>query len=519
MTRPALGIAALLTLCTAAAADQFVRPSGSMFLVNGQPFRFVGYNLRGACHYGYRDAIPPSTFNDLPINLDYCAQTHARVIRVFAPYRTLSPQQTGDRLEAVLDACAARGMYVIVALIDVYHGTGMCPAGDEGAYTFEGCCGLWLLGHEWYLSGYKANYKPQAQYLAQRFRGHPAVFAWQLGNEIRDIGHGATFKAFAHDMAAAIRTADPNHMLSIGLIGAWHADTDSVELYRPFDFVATHNYNGTGDDDTWIARAINKPYVVDAAGSKLDTFGPNRADDSAADMNKWFTQRSSRGYMNWALMATPYQNGDGDHMFGIDYVLPGHAADFDDYTNLYAAWGSQFATPSSLVGSPLMAEAEGWMGDPIEPGTLNVSGLGFLPFEFSVSSSAGWLSVTPAVGQANVAPLAVQLNYDPAGLPEGTHTANLTILAPDVGNSPLNVPVQLTLTLRRGDFDADGDIDQDDYGRFQACLSPASGTPHPGGQCSRADYDRDRDVDSDDVTRFLACRTAPGTPATSACLQ
>lgn len=54
-----------------------------------------------------------------------------------------------------------------------------------------------------------------------------------------------------------------------------------------------------------------------------------------------------------------------------------------------------------------------------------------------------------------------------------------------------------------GDFDADGDVDQEDFGTFQACLSGSS-VPFEAG-CEKADLHTDQDVDLDDFGIFQAC--------------
>ncbi len=65
-----------------------------------------------------------------------------------------------------------------------------------------------------------------------------------------------------------------------------------------------------------------------------------------------------------------------------------------------------------------------------------------------------------------------------------------------------------------GDFDLDGDVDQEDFGRFQACYSgfdPAA----PG--CEAARMDPDLDVDAEDFTLFFGCMTPPGGDASVTC--
>lgn len=69
-----------------------------------------------------------------------------------------------------------------------------------------------------------------------------------------------------------------------------------------------------------------------------------------------------------------------------------------------------------------------------------------------------------------------------------------------------------------GDFDADGDVDQADFGQFQACLT-GPGVFQPIIECTPALLDEDEDVDQDDFGIFQACYSGPGVPASDTCNQ
>lgn len=64
----------------------------------------------------------------------------------------------------------------------------------------------------------------------------------------------------------------------------------------------------------------------------------------------------------------------------------------------------------------------------------------------------------------------------------------------------------------RGDFDGDGDVDMDDFGHFQACITGSS-VPQLDLNCANTRLDGDSDVDDADLLLFRACFTGPnGTP-------
>jgi hypothetical protein len=67
-----------------------------------------------------------------------------------------------------------------------------------------------------------------------------------------------------------------------------------------------------------------------------------------------------------------------------------------------------------------------------------------------------------------------------------------------------------------GDFDRDGDVDQQDFGRFQACLTERA-VPVTDPDCLNANLDGDSDVDQNDFSIFLGCMSGANMSANSAC--
>lgn len=66
------------------------------------------------------------------------------------------------------------------------------------------------------------------------------------------------------------------------------------------------------------------------------------------------------------------------------------------------------------------------------------------------------------------------------------------------------------------DFDHDGDVDLDDFGRFQLCLT-GPGVVQDDPLCLRARLDGDVDVDQSDLNLFLKCMSGPAIPADPRC--
>lgn len=69
-----------------------------------------------------------------------------------------------------------------------------------------------------------------------------------------------------------------------------------------------------------------------------------------------------------------------------------------------------------------------------------------------------------------------------------------------------------------GDFDADGDVDQDDFGHFQSCYS-GSAVHQDDPACQNARFDDDLDVDLNDFHMFKACMSGADILADPVCAE
>ncbi|UCD28568.1 MAG: sulfatase-like hydrolase/transferase [Planctomycetota bacterium] len=69
---------------------------------------------------------------------------------------------------------------------------------------------------------------------------------------------------------------------------------------------------------------------------------------------------------------------------------------------------------------------------------------------------------------------------------------------------------QFTSARYKGDMDGDNDVDQEDFGLFQACFS-GTGVYFESG-CEYAELDGDNDVDLSDFTMFQSCMAGPNQP-------
>lgn len=84
------------------------------------------------------------------------------------------------------------------------------------------------------------------------------------------------------------------------------------------------------------------------------------------------------------------------------------------------------------------------------------------------------------------------------------------------GTPPLSAVTLWGCPTVRSDLDRDGDVDQEDFGLFQACYS-GPGLIQAKPACSMARLDPDEDVDQDDYAVLQGCMTGADVPANLQC--
>jgi len=307
----------------------FVQTNGSKFTVNGQALRFIGVNIRGLLHYGDTRLLRHSHHTHADIQLRAAQEMGARVVRVFGANRHLGVEDTGNRLQQALDQVAAHDMYLIFSFTDVHHDTGFNVPGDERFYQDN------RLNKAWYEGGYKQNYRPFVEYLVKRFKDHPRLFAWELGNELKAWAPGVVlpdlFMQFAEHLSNRIRELDRGHLITTGIINSGNLGCSPSQAKRLYelpnlDFMTAHVYYSQNNSNQWLeleaqraesdanlAQQLKKPFIIEEIGFE----GGDRARLTEHHLQKWFDQKRAAGFMKWGLMATNQDIGDGDNRFGL----------------------------------------------------------------------------------------------------------------------------------------------------------------------------------------------------------
>ena len=140
-----------------------------------------------------------------------------------------------DKLAALLDEAAKRGFKVVLALLNGWvSGRVFVPPALEGRDLItDGFAVKWALKY--------------VRYLVNRFKEHPAIYAWNLGNECNCLQGGSTQEqnyVWISTIASAIRCADPGHLISSGMmcdlpgLGNWQM----AEQGELVDLTTVHPY-------------------------------------------------------------------------------------------------------------------------------------------------------------------------------------------------------------------------------------------------------------------------------------
>ncbi|GMU20861.1 MAG: hypothetical protein AMXMBFR13_09570 [Phycisphaerae bacterium] len=172
----------------------------------------------------------------------------------------------------------------------------------------------------------------------------------------------------------------------------------------------------------------------------------------------------------------------------------------------------------SLAVEPVYLEARCVAGEDAPAGEFGVTNSGSEISHYTITTSANWLSVSPEAGSSTGETDAIAVNYATSQLSVGAYQASIIVSDPASANSPQTIVVDLVVAPRPADLDGDLDVDMEDYGRFQACLS-GQGQTQSYPECLAARLDNDADVDGDDVRLFVDCLSGANVRSDAACAE
>lgn len=329
----------------------FVYARGGSFYQDGVPFKHVGVNTVALVYH---------TDGELWRDLYYLRLAGVKQVRVFLANNRFTTDEVAARLERTLNiAYYNHGIRLTVAFTDFYDSTNYanegrggknCVPGDEGYYTSG------VLSRNWVLYGYTGPYKTFVTQIVRRFAGHPGVFAWEVGNEIKDsqvLNDDAILNFYA-DMTAVIKANDPNHLVATGMLSTRHLGLDETRRQRLYsnpniNYVTEHYYD-PGDaahlDDESLAARFNKPLVIEEYGVNQQYHG---RDNVMPRVRQFFwnqlggARKPADVVMIWGV-EFEFGHGSGDALYG-----PLQQNLVNEYISLWQDWSRELDRQNQYV--------------------------------------------------------------------------------------------------------------------------------------------------------------------------
>ncbi|MDQ0369365.1 cellulase family glycosylhydrolase [Catenuloplanes indicus] len=287
----------------------FVTRAGAQLMLGGRPYTFAGLNAFGmsGCDNGsvpWTDAQLDSYFGQLAPNT--VTRTWA-----FQPYGL-------PVLDRIVAAAERHGQRVSLTLAD---GRNYCGEHDGMNGSKEGADKTLA----WYQGGFRANYLPWATSVVSRFRDATAVAWWELINEpgsFTDPAYtDAIIKAFFDEAAAAVKAADPNHLVATGtMYQAFYGTSDFAYVHSGphVDIASIHEYEYDWQNSNAIVtghltpalakmQSIGKPLIIgesglQAAASGCRTTLTARASVVTRKLNAYLAYTGVAGVNIWGVV-------------------------------------------------------------------------------------------------------------------------------------------------------------------------------------------------------------------------
>lgn len=329
-------------------SEAFVTRSGTKFYLNGNEFRFVGFNLfDAAATDSYKCAHwPRMTDQELDDALRYMREeSGTTVLRFWAFQKYTNGGQDWSGVDKVIRLAKKNGIKVIPV---IENGPSHCT-GDTTKSKWE------YQDDTWYVNGYKTpfgtdrlSYRDYVKEIVTRYKDDPTIFGWMMMNEAdtsaRDVNDKSVLVNFAKDIGGLIKSIDTKHLVTVGTQsnGASGASgKDFVDVYgvAEVDFTEAHDWGywsgneadplpGSADGSTLpdvnspdcvktyqakvacsIANSVQvlqKPFVMGEGGAKAEdnaTARQNRANIMDGKIKASF-DNGVAGYLVWQWNTT-----------------------------------------------------------------------------------------------------------------------------------------------------------------------------------------------------------------------
>ena len=305
-----------------------VRAVGTHLVVDGQPWRFLGFNdyqltsqtyaAGFTCGGQHTDAAVAADFADMH-------RLGVTVVRTWF-FQSFVAGRTWTAFDRVLADAAKNSIRVIPVLSTQW---GDCENFNHAPLAYKSLA--------WYRSDYMTqpdygmplSYHDYAVMVAQHYAGDPRIAFWQLMNEAEAAdsrGGGcnehdaaATLRAFADNMTAAVKSADPYHLVSLGTSGGGQCGSVGADYAYinggSIDICEYHDYATTPVTAPRVnlCSGLQKPLFVGERGFKADLGSgavtsqtlQQRARYFATDIQGSLGADACQGYLLWSWSRGP----------------------------------------------------------------------------------------------------------------------------------------------------------------------------------------------------------------------
>jgi hypothetical protein len=333
--------------------------------------------------------------------------------------------------------------------------------------------------------------------------------------------------------ADAIHAANPNAKvcgpelahLSSGNWDTWLQDC-ITQAGDKLDIVTHHVYDGDGNADVtnkledppfwpWDPPSVKqvlqntgwfgKPFWLTEVGWESAKVGEaNQANYYTGLLNDWFTGNPNR---SWIHKVFPYELNDSQQFSQISFGILGQNPSYPR-KQAFTAYQSFIAAHPPAAVPP--GKATGPSPSHLSTGISTNADLSWTAGCSATSHKVYFGTSSPGTYRGSQ----TTTSYDPGTMAPNT-TYYWRIDEVNAGGTTEGSVWTFLTTFAPGDFNEDGDVDQEDFGQLQACLD-GWGDPQAAG-CQEADLNHDTFVDQYDVDLFLQCFSGPGVPVEPDC--
>lgn len=345
-----------------AASAGFIYRSGQQLMLNGQPFRMLGFNMYRAnvsfqlpnTNYLLNNG---TTLNDTLVSL-HAGAPKMNVFRTWFFQQEVTPTTSGYNwapFDKTLQVAAANGYKVIATLNDEWDNEGP-PYKDL----------------TWYQSGYQSainrgtangvaynenvSYYQYVHDVVSRYANNNTIAAWELVNEAEDApdpgtcpsNAGSVMRSFAQNVGNEIRSIDSNHLIALGNAGSGNcgavgSDYLSLMQLSQLDLCSYHDYWGATNAGAYNldnglnvriqqCATVNKPIYEGEVGINLYDSAVNGSEQTRANLlndklSAQFAMQGMVGFIPWQYdnrvppdypcCSTDYSYGQTDPALGI----------------------------------------------------------------------------------------------------------------------------------------------------------------------------------------------------------